>query len=115
MPNLNVTSKFDASVLHHRPFDAINHGICGPVGQRRSHPEAILRRIRKLHGARSEIPITSPNCGRSRCHPIPALGLYSMSKACSRAAANPCGMRGLLAEWPREMPAARQPASGRRH
>ena len=29
------------------------------------------------------MPITSPNCGRSRCHPIPAPDLYSISSACS--------------------------------
>ena len=44
-----------------------------------------LRRIRKLQGASSETPTTSPNCGLSRCQPMPAPGRYSLIKTCSKA------------------------------
>ena len=52
----------------------------------RSHfPFVSARLRRKTHLFSSEMPTTLSNTALSRCHPIPAPGAYSLTRACSKA------------------------------
>ena len=61
------------------------------TSEMRSHLAPAFRRSRNVHGATSEIPITSPKMSLSRCHPIAAPGAYSVTSACTSVSGRDAG------------------------
>src|SRR6476469_10026739 len=57
------------------------------VRDTRSQAVPFFRRRRKVHGASSEIPTTSPKTALSLCHPMPAPAEYSVTRTICRSVA----------------------------